>query len=126
MTNPEFAQIIDAGSIPLWDSISSIINHMDTYKNVGGACGEIEVMIPNKKEDGQHLTFFEGFLARAQYVEYKISHYLDKSTETLFGYVSVLPGAFSTFRWEAIRGVPLEEFLKGSKGIEKDKDDVVP
>lgn len=28
-TNPEFAQIIDCGSIPLWNSISHIIMHME-------------------------------------------------------------------------------------------------
>jgi chitin synthase len=54
----------------------------------------------------------------AQYVEYKISHYLDKSFESLFGFVSVLPGAFCTFRWIAIRGDPLRSFFKG---LEKDK-----
>lgn len=54
-------------------------------------------------------------LLRAQYVEYKISHYLDKALESLFGFVSVLPGAFSTFRWDAIKGDPLTEFLLGAK-----------
>lgn len=39
---------------------------------------------------------------------------MDKSTESLFGFVSVLPGAFSTFRWDAIKGAPLNEFLRGS------------
>ena len=125
MTKPEFIQIIDAGSIPLWNSISSIINHMDTYKKVGGACGEIEVIIPEKTEDGKDLTFFEGLLARAQYVEYKISHYVDKATETLFGYVRVLPGAFSTFRWEAIKGRPLNQFLKGARGVEVIQEEMV-
>ena len=38
----------------------------------------------------------------AQYLEYKISNYLDKAYETIFGFVSVLPGAFSTFKWAAI------------------------
>jgi len=52
---------------------------------------------------------------RAQYVEYKMSHYLDKATESLFGFVSVLPGAFSTFRWECINGIPLDTFLMGAK-----------
>lgn len=71
-------------------------------------------MIPEKKENGNAITFVQSILVRSQYLEYKLSHYLDKSTETLFGFVSVLPGAFSTFRWEAIKGAPLTEFLRGS------------
>jgi chitin synthase len=47
-------------------------------------------------------------------VEYKLSHYLDKAVETMFGFVSVLPGAFSLFRWDCINGEPLERFLKGA------------
>jgi len=62
-------------------------------------------------------TCFQKFEAKcmilAQYVEYKISHYLDKSFESLFGFVSVLPGAFCTFRWAAISGDPLKSFFKG-------------
>ena len=49
----------------------------------------------------------------AQYVEYKVSNYLDKAYETIFGFVSVLPGAFATFRWNAIQGSPLDAFFKG-------------
>jgi len=113
--NPTFAQIIDCGSIPLWNSISHIIMHMEKFKNVGGACGEIECILPEKKEDGQDISFVESVILRSQYVEYKLSHYLDKATETFFGFVSVLPGAFSTFRWEAVHGKPLDEFLRGAK-----------
>jgi len=35
--NPEFTQIIDCGSIPLWNSISYIIMHMESFPDVGGA-----------------------------------------------------------------------------------------
>lgn len=93
--------------------MSNIIFHMEADKQIGGASGEIEVMLPEKNPDGTEVSFFESILIRAQYCEYKISHYLDKSTESLFGFVSVLPGAFSAFRWEAIRGEPLRKFLKG-------------
>ena len=94
--------------------------HMESFQNVGGAWGEIEVMIPDKKENGEALSFFENVIALAQYVEYKISHYLDKATESLFGFVSVLPGAFSTFRWQCIKDGPLEAFLKGAKGTKEE------
>jgi len=48
-----------------------------------------------------------------QYAEYKLSNYLDKASEGFSGFVSVLPGAFSTFRWEAIQGEPLRKFFEG-------------
>lgn len=37
-------------------------------------------------------------LVIAQFVEYKLSHYIEKTFESAFGFISVLPGAFSTFR----------------------------
>lgn len=110
---PRISFIIDAGTIPLWNSMSKIIFHMEANRQIGGASGEIEVMLPEKNPDGSALSFFESILIRSQYCEYKISHYLDKATESLFGFVSVLPGAFSAFRWEAIKGEPLAKFLKG-------------
>ena len=113
--NPQFCFIVDAGTIALWNSISKIIFYMEAFKNVGGAGGEIEVMLPEKNDDGSAISFFDSILLRAQYVEYKLSHYVDKAAESLFGFVSVLPGAFSAFRWEAIQGQPLAKFLKGQK-----------
>lgn len=48
-----------------------------------------------------------------QFMEYKLSHYIDKAFESTFGLISVLPGAFSMFRFQAIKGDPLESFYKG-------------
>lgn len=112
---PEFCQMVDVGSIPLQGSISSVIMHMEAFPNVGGACGEIECELKDAKEDGSKITFPESVVLRSQYVEYKIAHFLDKSIESMFGFVSVLPGAFSTYRWECIKGRPLKEFLKGAR-----------
>lgn len=58
---------------------------------------------------------FEKILMRVQYSEYKTKRSLDKAFENLFGFVSVLPGAFSAFRWEAIQGEPLHVFLQGAR-----------
>lgn len=68
------------------------------------------------------LSWFEGnLLFYGQYVEYKLSHFIDKAFESCFGFISVLPGAFSMFRWQAIKGDPLESFFKGL-----DKDSHTP
>ena len=100
----------------MWNSISRIVKYLDKYNTVGGATGEIEVILSSKDRDtNQEYTIPQSILLRAQYFEYKMSTYAEKAIESNFGFVSVLPGAFSTFRWECINGDPLREFLKGSK-----------
>ena len=58
-----------------------------------------------------------------QNFEYKISNILDKTLETGFGYVRVLPGAFCAYRYKAIQGRPLERYFCGdptlSNGFDK-------
>ena len=37
-----------------------------------------------------------------QFCEWKVSHLLQKPIESLCGFLTVLPGAFSAFRWLAV------------------------
>ena len=47
------------------------------------------------------MKFFD--IQRAQQLEYHFAHLVDKSFESLFGFIHVLPGAFSAYRMEALR-----------------------
>jgi cellulose synthase/poly-beta-1,6-N-acetylglucosamine synthase-like glycosyltransferase len=61
---------------------------------------------------------FKSPLAASQNFEYKISNILDKPLESVFGYISVLPGAFSAYRYKALQNGPdgrgpLASYFKG-------------
>ncbi|KAI6853503.1 Chitin synthase [Hortaea werneckii] len=111
--DPNICVLIDAGTRPGRSSIYDLWKAFDREPMCAGACGEIKALL----DHGKALV---NPLVAAQNFEYKMSNILDKPLESAFGFISVLPGAFSAYRYVALQNDktgqgPLEKYFAGEK-----------
>lgn len=110
--NPNVIVMLDVGTKPDNHAIYNLWKAFDRDSNVAGAAGEITAM---KGKGWINLT---NPLVASQNFEYKLSNILDKPLESVFGCISVLPGALSAYRYIALTNHadgtgPLASYFKG-------------
>lgn len=118
MFNPKYCALIDCGTIPSSEAYLQFFTSLECDSLIGGVCGYMGLFpepvmdeFGTRTDKGLYdkiddlskfcMVFFD--IQKAQVFEYAFSHILDKSFESFFGFIHVLPGAFSAYRWDVLR-----------------------
>ena len=107
---PKYCVLLDVGTTPDKKGLMNLIKGFSASHNIGGCTGFMSVDSNFKSEEGGEeeeesgncLTRLCCSIERAQEYEYIIAHFIDKNCESALGFLHVLPGAWSAYRYEAL------------------------
>lgn len=110
---PKYTVLLDVGLRPEGEALLRMYTRLrDNSETLGGVCGYMSLKIEKlenedevKDEEVDFLTnivtkFVD--IQKTQQVEYHFAHLMDKAFEAAFGFIHVLPGAFSAYNMRAL------------------------
>jgi chitin synthase len=98
--------LLDVGTTPGEKGLANLIKGFQGGPDIGGVSGFMSVDANFQSEEGEkegekatHCLAELLSIEKAQEYEYIISHFLDKNQESALGFLHVLPGAWSAYRY---------------------------
>lgn len=106
---PRYVQKLDIGTRAGPYSLAKLYKHLEATPDCGGCCSEVVIDTECEKARQSWSSYYVTLM---QYYEFKQTIAYFKTFEGWGRFIMALPGCYSMYRYEAIKGEPLDKFFK--------------